>query len=110
MEQSVPTLQEIAVLTKISPRYLRAIENGRFEELPGGIIGRSYIRQYAEAARRSTDDLLSLYLAERHDDTEEVRPETGRLRTFCGSLMRLLTSRREPARPCCLASKVPTQG
>src|SRR5882762_10088230 len=62
MELGSPTLAEIAEHTKICSRYLRAIQDGRFEELPGGIYGRSYIRQYAAAVGQIPDPLLSVYI------------------------------------------------
>jgi cytoskeletal protein RodZ len=43
------TLEQIADSTKISIRYLRAIEEGRLSVLPGGIYSENYLRQYAEA-------------------------------------------------------------
>lgn len=43
------TLEEIAQRTKIGSRFLEAIENERFDQLPGGIFNTSYLRQYAEA-------------------------------------------------------------
>jgi cytoskeletal protein RodZ len=44
------SLVDIAESTKISVRYLEAIECGEFARLPGGIYSASYIRQYARAA------------------------------------------------------------
>jgi len=43
------TLEQIADSTKISIRYLRAIEEGRLAILPGGVYSTSYVRQYAQA-------------------------------------------------------------
>ncbi|HWB86257.1 MAG TPA: helix-turn-helix transcriptional regulator [Bryobacteraceae bacterium] len=43
------TLEQIASRTKISVRYLRAIEEGRLHNLPGGVYTSSYLRQYAAA-------------------------------------------------------------
>lgn len=43
------TLDEIAAKTKISLRFLKAIEAGEYEKLPGGIFTTSYLRQYAAA-------------------------------------------------------------
>jgi len=40
------TLEEISSATKISVRFLQAIENEEFSKLPGGIFGRSFIRAY----------------------------------------------------------------
>ena len=41
------SLEEIAAKTKIGIRLLRAIEEERFERLPGGIFNISFVRQYA---------------------------------------------------------------
>lgn len=41
------TLQEIADTTKISVRFLEAVESEQFSKLPGGIFARSFIRSYA---------------------------------------------------------------
>jgi cytoskeletal protein RodZ len=87
MDNSTPTVEQIAEVTKISPRYLRAIESGRFGELPGGIYDRSYIRQYAAATRRDSDELLSLYMAECNVGRGEVVAPPPSVR---GSLMRFL--------------------
>jgi len=43
------TLDEIAANTKISLRFIKAIEAGEYEKLPGGIFTTSYLRQYAAA-------------------------------------------------------------
>jgi cytoskeleton protein RodZ len=55
------TLQEIAKQTKISVRYLEAIESGRFKALPGGVYNISYIRQYAQAIGYEETTLLEHY-------------------------------------------------
>lgn len=55
------SLAEIAASTRISVRYLRAIESGEFEKLPGGVYNTNYIRQYARAIDFSEDDLLRFY-------------------------------------------------
>jgi cytoskeletal protein RodZ len=55
------SLQDIAEATKISASYFRAIENGEFEKLPGGIYSTSYIRQYARAIDYNEEELLEYY-------------------------------------------------
>jgi len=62
-QRSGISLDQIAQSTKINPRYLRAIEEGRFEKLPGGIFNISYIRQYAKAIGFSESELLCYYKA-----------------------------------------------
>src|SRR5439155_841481 len=41
-------LREIANATKISVRFLQALEQDRVDVLPGGIFPRSFVRQYAK--------------------------------------------------------------
>jgi cytoskeleton protein RodZ len=48
-EQRKVSLDAVAEQTKISTRYLHAIETENFQELPSGFFRRSFIRQYAEA-------------------------------------------------------------
>ena len=55
------TLKQIAATTKISPRFLRAIEAGEYEKLPGGIFTTSYLRQYADAIGFNEEELLAHY-------------------------------------------------
>lgn len=45
-ERGIP-LREISDETRISIRYLEAIESGDFKRLPGGIFNRSFVRAYA---------------------------------------------------------------
>ncbi|HWC97978.1 MAG TPA: helix-turn-helix domain-containing protein [Candidatus Sulfopaludibacter sp.] len=55
------SLAAIAASTKISSRYLEAIEGGRFQSLPGGVYALSYIRQYAQAIQFEESTLLERY-------------------------------------------------
>jgi len=55
------TLEEIMAQTKLSRRFLEAIEEGRYEELPGGVFTVNYIRQYAEATGYDADLILEHY-------------------------------------------------
>ncbi len=57
------SLREIADSTKISMRFLLAIEEGNFDQLPGGIYNTSYIRQYARAIDCEEAKLLDYYRA-----------------------------------------------
>jgi transcriptional regulator with XRE-family HTH domain len=55
------TLEQIAERTKISMRFLRAIEDGEYEKLPGGIFTTSYLRQYAAVIGFEESELLTHY-------------------------------------------------
>ena len=53
------SLDQIANTTKISLRFLKAIEAEEYEKLPGGIFTTSYLRQYADAIGYDADELLA---------------------------------------------------
>lgn len=55
------SLEQIAESTKISTRFLRAIECEEYEKLPGGIFNTNYIRQYAASVGVDCDELLQRY-------------------------------------------------
>jgi cytoskeletal protein RodZ len=55
------SLEQIAQSTKISGRFLQAIESEQFGQLPGGIISTSYLRQYALAIGYDEDALVAFY-------------------------------------------------
>lgn len=57
------SLREIADATKISGRFLQALEEGRTDVLPGGLFPRAFVRQYASFlgldAEKTVADFLS---------------------------------------------------
>jgi cytoskeleton protein RodZ len=55
------SLEQISHLTKLRVSTLKAIEDGDFNALPGGIYNISYIRQYARAIDADESHLLHLY-------------------------------------------------
>ncbi|MGE5648527.1 MAG: helix-turn-helix domain-containing protein [Acidobacteriota bacterium] len=55
------SLRQIADTTKISMRFLLAIEKGDWKQLPGGIYNTSYIRQYARQIGYEETKLLAYY-------------------------------------------------
>ena len=54
-------LEQIAETTKISMRFLQAIEAEEFDKLPGGIFAKSYVRQYAAVIGFDEEKLLANY-------------------------------------------------
>lgn len=55
------SLDSIIAQTKISRRFLEAIENGEYGELPGGVFAVSYIRQYAALIGYDAETILEDY-------------------------------------------------
>lgn len=58
------SLEDIAEATKISARYLRALERNDFSELPGGVFARGYVRAYAQFVGLDEEATVEAYLAE----------------------------------------------
>lgn len=52
------TLDDIQQSTKIQKRYLNAIENGDFDQLPGDFYVRAFTKQFAQAVGLDADELL----------------------------------------------------
>jgi cytoskeleton protein RodZ len=57
------SLEEISLSTKINIRFLTAIEQGHFEELPGGIICKGFLRAYARQIGMDEEQAINGYLA-----------------------------------------------
>lgn len=62
------SLGEIAEATKISVRYLRALETNDFSQLPGGVFDRGFVRAYAQFVGLDEEATVEAYLAERGPD------------------------------------------
>jgi Uncharacterized protein conserved in bacteria len=66
------SLEAITNKTKISSRFLRAIEAEEFEKLPGGVFNTSYIRQYASSIGFAEETLLALYTSRMEPEVPEA--------------------------------------
>ena len=55
------SLEEISNNTKLKVTTLRAIEEGNFDSLPGGVYNISYLRQYARAIGADESTLVQVY-------------------------------------------------
>jgi len=69
------SLEEIAARTKIGIRLLRAIEEERFERLPGGVFNISFIRQYARCLGMNEEVAVREYLQAAGSGREAVSAE-----------------------------------
>jgi cytoskeletal protein RodZ len=56
------TLDHVSVSTKISIRMLRAIEEDHFNQLPGGIFNKGFIRAYARVLGLDEEQTVAEYL------------------------------------------------
>jgi cytoskeletal protein RodZ len=56
------SLREISEATKISVRFLQALENDRLDQLPGGLFPRAFVRQYAKVLGLDAERTVAEYL------------------------------------------------
>jgi len=69
-------LREISDQTRISVRYLEAIESNDYERLPGGVFTRSFIKAYARCVGYDEKDAIegyTRYLREHGETADEVK-------------------------------------
>jgi cytoskeletal protein RodZ len=74
-EEKGISLDEIAAETRLSKRYLLALEDEAIHKLPGGTYNRAYLRSYADHLGLDGDRLVREYSLE-----EAHQTETGRLK------------------------------
>lgn len=55
------SLEEISTVTKISQRHLMALEQERFNQLPGGILNKGIVRSYTTAIGLDSDEWIARY-------------------------------------------------
>ena len=65
------SLEDIEKITKIQYRYLKALENDDFDQLPGDFYARAFIKQYAQVVGLNGNELLNNL----HSDAPEAKPE-----------------------------------
>jgi cytoskeletal protein RodZ len=73
-ERGIP-LREISDQTRISVRYLEAIETNDYKRLPGGIFNRSFVRAYARYIgydEKQAIEGYTRYLREQGEATDDV--------------------------------------
>lgn len=58
------SLKEISEATKISIRFLEALEQNNFDILPGGVFNRGFIRAYARFIGIDGEEMVNAYLHE----------------------------------------------
>ena len=78
------SLDDIQQTTKIQKRYLAAVENGQFDQLPGACYERAFVRQYANAVGLDVADFMK-----NHDiTTETVEPDLSGARVDADNVTR----------------------
>lgn len=62
-EKKEISLDAVSNVTKISARMLQAIEEEQFDQLPGGVFNRGFIRAYAKHLGMDAEEAVTDYLA-----------------------------------------------
>jgi cytoskeleton protein RodZ len=74
------SLRDIADRTKISLRYLEAMEADRFDLLPAPVFAKGFLREYARYVGLSPDDVVNHYLSVHHPEELADPKEDPKLR------------------------------
>lgn len=73
------SLRDIADRTKISLRYLEAMEDDRFDLLPAPIFAKGFLREYARYVGLSPDEVVNHWLSvQQPEELEETKHELRR--------------------------------
>jgi cytoskeleton protein RodZ len=64
------TLDEISESTKISRRHLEALESEHFDQLPGAVFNKGFVRAYAHFLGIDEDQAVADYAAANHEQPE----------------------------------------
>jgi cytoskeleton protein RodZ len=74
-EKQGVTLEDISLSTKIGTRMLRALEEEHFDQLPGGIFNKGFIRAYARCLGMDEEQAIADYLAATGASPAARKPE-----------------------------------
>lgn len=66
-------LDRMAEDTRISIRHLRSLEEGRYQDLPGGMYNRAFLRAYCEYLGTDAEEYLERYRAEAGAEAAEAQ-------------------------------------
>jgi hypothetical protein len=70
-------LEQVSDVTRISPRILKAIEMDDFEQIPGRVFARNFVRQYAQVLKLNPDALVAQFDREQSpSETIESNPKS----------------------------------
>ena len=86
------SLKEISEATKISIRFLEALEQNNFDVLPGGVFNRGFIRAYARFIGVDGEEMVNAYL-------HEVAQRESRQAQSGKNMPRTATGAASPAEP-----------
>ncbi len=72
------TLREVSESTKINLRYLEALERNAFENLPGGVFNRGFVRAYSKFIGIDPESMVDAYLLQENAQLGEHHKDGNR--------------------------------
>ncbi|HEY2467666.1 MAG TPA: helix-turn-helix domain-containing protein [Terracidiphilus sp.] len=88
-------LEQITAVTKISLRHLVALEQDRFQQLPGGILSKGIVRGYAGALGLDTRDWTDRFLRASDQTGITLNPADDGWATFASNVAKERMDRRD---------------
>ncbi|WP_214810794.1 helix-turn-helix domain-containing protein [Exiguobacterium sp. s127] len=79
------SLEQIQSTTKIQKRYIVAIEEGAYDQLPGAFYARAFIKTYAEALGLDVDEVFETYKRDLPEPEAQPVVELSRRATYSKS-------------------------
>lgn len=79
------SLEQIQSTTKIQKRYILAIEEGDYKQLPGAFYARAFIKTYAEALGLDVDEVFATYKRDLPEPEAQPVVELSRRATYSKS-------------------------
>ncbi len=95
-EQRGLELDAISRTTKISTRMLRALEDEQFDQLPGGVFNKGFVRAYARQVGLNEEEAVADYLVALRES--QIQQQTI-LPDFRGSSSKAASDFRRPSTP-----------
>ncbi len=99
-EEENISLQSVAAGTRITPRYLQALERDEFHSLMAEVFIRGYLRSYAKFIHLNPEEVLALYQHQREpkenqetDDQSTLPPPTSCLKNLLNFFLHLIPGR-----------------
>jgi cytoskeleton protein RodZ len=81
-ENQKVTLDQVATATKISTRMLKALEDEKFDQLPGGIFNKGFVRSYARFLHIDEAQALSDYVQASGEANQPAAAEDAELKAI----------------------------
>ena len=81
-ENKKMSIDDVSRVTKIAPRMLSALEESKFDQLPGGVFNKGFVRAYARHLGLDEEQAVRDYNSAAGSVIPEIKPEDAELRAI----------------------------